>query len=197
MTETAARKEKYIYGEKPIKFRPGDLVVYPAHGVGRIQSIECREVDGKKQEFFILHILENSMVIMIPTQNVTAVCLREIIGKDEVPKIYEVLKKGVNLLINNMTWNRRQKEYMDKIRTGSIFEVAEVFRDLFLAKFTKELSFGERKLFDIAQGLLINEICVAEDRDKKTTMRKIKMVLKDSIETINKNMDIKTGLTQV
>lgn len=195
MTNMAVRTKERVNGEKSKKFQPGDLAVYPAHGVGRIQSIESREVDGRKQEFYILNILENNMIIMIPTKNADTVSLRNIINKDEVPKIYELLKKKVNLIVNNMTWNRRQKEYMDKIRTGSIFEVAEVFRDLFLARFTKELSFGERKLLDIAQGLLLNEICMAEERDTRTIMRKIKTILKERVETLKKNMDIRNELT--
>ncbi len=154
-------------------FQPGDLAVYPAHGVGRIESIESREIGGNEQDFYIMKILENSMVIMIPTKNVLSVGLRNIISKDEVKKIYGVIQSKRNSSIDNQTWNRRYREYMEKIKTGSLFDVGEVFRDLYLLKLTKDLSFGERKLLDTAQGLLLKELCIAKDKDEKSIMSEI------------------------
>ncbi len=154
-------------------FQVGDLAVYPAHGVGRISAIESHEVNGETQDFYIMKVLENSMVIMIPTQNVQSVGLRDVIAQNEIPKVYKIMQEGRDVAVENQTWNRRYREYMDKIKTGSLYDVAEVFRDLFLLKLEKDLSFGERKLYDTAQGLLISELSTAKDTDEQTILSEI------------------------
>lgn len=146
-------------------FKVGDLAVYPAHGVGRIEAIENKEIGGLAQSFFIMRILENDMIIMIPTQNVNNVGLRQVIARERVSEVYDILKKkDVSLEMQN--WNRRYREYMEKIKTGSVFEVAEVLRDLSLLKLDKELSFGERKMLDTARNLLVKEISVANNQSE-------------------------------
>jgi CarD family transcriptional regulator len=142
-------------------FKVGDLAVYPAHGVGVIERIESQKISGATHEFFVMRILENDMIIMIPTQNVDSVGLREIIGQKEVPKLYSILKKR-KTAADNQTWNRRYREYMEKIKTGSVYEVAEVYRDLLTLRVEKELSFGERKMLDTARTLLVKEISLAK-----------------------------------
>ncbi len=142
-------------------FKKGDLAVYPAHGVGIIETIESQEISGCRQDFYIIRILDNNMKIMLPTQNVNNVGLREIIGQKEVSKLYSILKKK-DIVIDNQTWNRRYREYTDKIKTGSVFEVAEVYRDLLRLKEEKDLSFGERKMLDTARTLLVKEISLAK-----------------------------------
>jgi CarD family transcriptional regulator len=142
-------------------FKIGDLAVYPAHGVGVIERIETQKVSGFTQDFYVMRILENDMIIMIPTQNVSSVGLRGIIGQKEVPRLYSILKKK-KANADNQTWNRRYREYMEKIKTGSVFEVAEVYRDLLTLKVEKELSFGERKMLDTARTLLVKEISLAK-----------------------------------
>ena len=142
-------------------FKIGDLAVYPAHGVGIIERIESQEISGSSQDFYVMRILENDMIIMIPTQNVDSVGLRRIIGQKEVPKLYAILERR-DVVIENQTWNRRYREYTDKIKTGSVFEVAEVYRDLLILKIDKELSFGERKMLDTARTLLVKEIALAK-----------------------------------
>ena len=151
-------------------FKVHDLAVYPAHGVGVIERIESQEISGCKQEFYVMRILENDMIIMIPTGNVETVGLREIIDEDDVPRLYSILRER-NTTVDNQTWNRRYRDYMEKIKTGSVFEVAEVYRDLLMLKVSKELSFGERKMLDTARNLLVKEISlarqVAEDQVEK------------------------------
>jgi CarD family transcriptional regulator len=142
-------------------FKIGDLAVYPAHGVGVIERVESREVSGSSQDFYVMRILENDMIIMIPIKNVNNVGLREIIGRKEVPKLYSILRKR-DVMIENQTWNRRYREYMEKIKTGSVYEVAEVYRDLLMLKSEKDLSFGERKMLDTARTLLVKEISLAK-----------------------------------
>lgn len=158
---------------KTKRFNIGDLAVYPAHGVGRIEAIETRVVNGEEHDFYIMKILENNMVIMIPTMNVESVGLRDVIAEKEIPKILDVMKSKRDLTIDNQTWNRRYREYMDKIKTGSLYEVAEVFRDLSLLKLSKDLSFGERKLYDTAHTLLIKELSTARNSDEKTIVAEI------------------------
>ncbi|MCP4111068.1 MAG: CarD family transcriptional regulator [Desulfobacteraceae bacterium] len=158
------------------KFRVGDLAVYPAHGVGRIEAIESKVVNGEKHDFYIMKVIENDMVIMIPTWNVESVGLRDIISEKDIPVVYDIMRKKKDTPIDNQTWNRRYREYMDKIKTGSLYEVAEVFRDLFLLKLTKDLSFGERKLYDTAQVLLVGELSTAKKTDEETIITEIELL---------------------
>jgi CarD family transcriptional regulator len=122
-----------------LSFRIGDKAVYPGHGVAEIMGVETREISGRKQSFYILKALDSGMKIMIPTSNVGTVGLREVISEDEVEEVYEILRSR-EISVEGQTWNRRYREYMEKIKTGSIFEIAEVLRDLLRLKFVKELA---------------------------------------------------------
>jgi len=154
-------------------FDVGDLAVYPAHGVGMIEAIETRVVNGEKHDFYIMKVLENNMLIMIPTRNVESVGLRDIIDAEEIPKVYAVMKSKKASGADNQTWNRRYREYMDKIKTGSLYDVAEVFRDLSILKHTKDLSFGERKLYDTAQVLLVKELSTAKKASEESVISEL------------------------
>ncbi len=147
-------------------FKVGDMAVYPAHGVGVIEKIETQEISGHQQDFYVMRILDNNMLIMIPINNVNNVGLRDIIGRTEVSKLYSILKER-DVVLDSQTWNRRYKEYMDKIKSGSAFEVAEVYRDLLILKLEKELSFGERKMLDTARNLLVKEISLAREMEEE------------------------------
>ncbi len=153
-------------------FKVGDLAVYPAHGVGLIERIETQEISGCRQDFYVMRILENGMIIMIPTNNVENVGLRDIIEHAEVSKLYLILKRR-DVPIDKQTWNRRYREYMDKIKTGSVFEVAEVYRDLLILKIEKDLSFGERKMLDTARNLLVKEISLAKKVDEEQVEKEL------------------------
>lgn len=142
-------------------FKVGDSAVYPAHGVAVVKRIEEKDVGGKKKSFYVLQVVENQMTIMVPTDNAHAVGLRQIISDKEVRKVYQILKKR-DIKIDQTTWNRRYREYMEKIKTGSVFEIAEVLRNLFLLRHSKDLSFGERKMLDQAKSLLVREISLAK-----------------------------------
>ncbi|MBI1909947.1 MAG: CarD family transcriptional regulator [Deltaproteobacteria bacterium] len=159
-------------------FKPGDKAVYPAHGVGEVQSIETREISGNRQTFYILKILDNGMTIMVPTTNVKSVGLREVISEDEVDEVYAILKER-DVTVDNQTWNRRYREYMDKIKTGSVYEIAEVLRDLSMLKFEKELSFGERKMLDTARSLLIKELAIAQEKEEADVLKEIQKIFKN------------------
>jgi CarD family transcriptional regulator len=159
-------------------FKVGDLAVYPAHGVGRIESIEARNLYGSSQNFYIMRILENNMIIMIPISNANSVGLREIIKEEEVSKIFKILKEK-DVEFENQSWNRRYREYMEKIKTGSVYEVAQVLRDLFLLKLEKELSFGERKMLDTAKSLLVKEISIAKKMEETKVEEDIRRIFKN------------------
>lgn len=156
-------------------FKVGDKAVYPAHGVGEVTAIENREISGQNQTFYILRILDNGMKIMIPTSNVRQVGLREVIGPEKVNRVFEILREK-GLSVDTTTWNRRYREYMEKIKTGSVFEVAEVLRDLYLLKTDKDLSFCELKLLDTARGLLIKELAVAQNCDEEEVEQEFKKI---------------------
>jgi CarD family transcriptional regulator len=158
-------------------FEIGDLVVYPAHGVGKIETIESRSIAGKKQDYYIMRILDNDMKIMIPIHNATAVGLRELIEFGDIPKVYDILKTR-EVSINGGTWNRRYRGYMEKIKTGSIYELAEVLRDLTVLKGDKELSFGERKMLDTARGLLLKELSIVREVSENELEEEIRDILK-------------------
>ena len=155
-------------------FKVGDMAVYPAHGVGVIERIENREISGCQEDFYVMRILETKMIIMIPSSNAANVGLRQIIDQDEVSKIFSILKKRDISVDGNQTWNRRYRDYMDKIKSGSVFEVAEVYRDLTTIKQDKELSFGERKMLDTARGLLVKEISLAKNMNEEDVERDIR-----------------------
>lgn len=154
-------------------FKVGQNAVYPGHGVGRILSIETKEILGNKQTFYSVQILETGMKIMIPQNNVKSVGLRPIISKEEAGKVVGILKER-DVKIDNETWNRRYREYMEKIKTGSVYEIAEVLRDLFVLKIDKELSFGERKMLDTARTLLLKELTLATSEEELFTEEEVK-----------------------
>ncbi len=146
-------------------FKVGDLAVYPAQGVGLIEAIEEREMMGNLQSFYIMKILGSNMKIMIPLDSAKAVGLRGVIAAREIPKIYDILKDK-DITIDKQTWNKRYRDYLEKIKTGSVYEVARVLRDLCILKLDKDLSFGERKMMDTARNLLIKEISVVSKSEE-------------------------------
>lgn len=189
MTKKTDKEETETPKQEVRVFKVGDLAVYPAHGVGRINSIETRIVNGEEHDFYMMKIIENEMTIMIPTWNVEQVGLRDVIAKEEIAKVYDVMKKREDSTTETQTWNRRYREYMDKIKTGSLYDVAEVYRDLSLLKLTKDLSFGERKLYDTAQTLLVMELSTARKTDEKTIMSEMEMLFPPKIPEGTDNAD--------
>jgi CarD family transcriptional regulator len=156
-------------------FKVGDLAVYPAQGVGVIEAIENRDVGGRKQLFYIMKIMGNGMKIMIPMNSAKSVGLREVIMETEIPKVYAILRNK-DVTIDKQTWNKRYREYLEKIKTGSVFEIARVLRDLFILKSDKNLSFGERKMMDTAKNLLIKEISVASNAEETKVEEDLKRI---------------------
>jgi CarD family transcriptional regulator len=156
-------------------FKVGDLAVYPTHGVGIIERIENRTISGCQESFFVMRILETNMIIMIPSSNAENVGLRQIINQHEVTKVFSILHKRNISVDDNQTWNRRYRDYMDKIKSGSVYEVAEVYRDLCTIQQDKELSFGERKMLDTARSLLVKEISLAKNMTEEDVEKDIQL----------------------
>jgi CarD family transcriptional regulator, regulator of rRNA transcription len=156
-------------------FKVGEKVVYPAHGVGEIEAIRSHVISGSERKFYMLRILETDMKIMIPIDNVDSVGLRKIIDRAMVTKVYKVLRQK-KIETDQQTWNRRYREYTEKIKTGSILEIAKVLRDLFVLKGDKELSFGERKMLDTARNLLVKELSIARSHSEEKIMEELRHI---------------------
>ena len=157
------------------EFRVGEKVVYPAHGVGVIEEVESRKHSGTEIQFYTLRIIDTDMKIMIPTAKADAVGLRRVIGKEMVSKVYKVLREK-HVRVDQTTWNRRYREYTEKIKTGSVLEIAAVLRDLFMLKGDKELSFGERKMLDTARNLLVKELAIAKAHSEDKIMEELRTI---------------------
>lgn len=140
--------------------------MHPAHGVGEVTSIEAREIAGHKKSFYILRILDSGMTVMVPTDGVERLGLRNVISRKDAKKVLDILKKD-EIAVTSQPWNRRYREYMEMLKSGSPFEVAKVLRDLSRLRSDKELSFGERRLLEQARNLLVTELALAR-RCKET-----------------------------
>lgn len=160
-----------------MEFKVGDKAVYPGHGVGLIRAVETIDFEGARQTMYVLKILDNGMTIKVPIQNASALGMRCVISMEQVTKVYEVLRDR-DVPTDNQTWNRRYREYLNKIQTGDPIEVAKVLRDLALLRHDKNLSFGERKMFDQARSLLVQELSVAKDTDEQTVETEIEAIFR-------------------
>jgi CarD family transcriptional regulator len=150
-------------------FKIGDVVVYPIHGVARITDIKMEKIGSSDQ---LCYILETEIktanvrpVIKLPIDKVESNRVRKIVDEEDIGRVIDILEKR-GLSTDSQTWNRRHREYQEKMRSGSIFKAAEVFRDLSLLKENKDLSHGERRLFDQARNLLIKELSIAKETDE-------------------------------
>lgn len=157
-------------------FKIGEKVVYPAHGVGQIDAIRTQVISGSERKFYMLRILDTDMKIMVPVDNAAAVGLRKIIDKSTVSRVYRILREKKKVETEQQTWNRRYRDYTEKIKTGSILEIAGVLRDLFLLKSDKELSFGERKVLDTAKNLLVKELSIARSHTEEKIMEELRHI---------------------
>jgi CarD family transcriptional regulator len=173
--KNAIQRSKVSIQEETSMFKVGEKVVYPAHGVGEIEAIRSHVISGTEKKFYMLRILETDMKIMIPIDNVDSVGLRKIIDRAMVTKVYKVLRQK-KVETDQQTWNRRYREYTEKIKTGSILEIAKVLRDLFVLKGDKELSFGERKMLDTARNLLVKELSIARSHSEEKIMEELRHI---------------------
>lgn len=146
-------------------FKIGDKVVYPMHGAGVIESIEEKEVLGEKRQYYILQLPVGDMKVMIPINNGSGVGLREVIDWDGVERVLDILREQCSAMSPN--WNRRYRANLEKIKSGDIYEVAEVVRNLITRDREKGLSSGERKMLENARQILISELVLATELEEE------------------------------
>lgn len=164
-----------------IKFKVGQTGVYPAYGVVRIQGIEEKEICGTTTSFYILKVVENDVTVMVPIDNISSVGLRPVVAKKEVPRILKILRKrnknNHSSNNGNLSWNKRYREYADKLKSGDIYEVAEVLKDIHHLRKGKELSFGEKRIMDDAFSLLVKEISISTKKKEESVSSEIEKLL--------------------
>lgn len=149
--------------QEPLSFNEGDKVVYPMHGVGLIEEVKTEKILGEEKQVYVINIVNNNMRVMIPVTNVQKIGLRSVISKNEVENVLQILADEETEMEED--WKLRYQMNMEKVKTGSIFEVAEVARNLFRRSLDKDLSIMERKLYESAYQLITNEIALARDLD--------------------------------
>ncbi len=155
-----------------MSLKMGDYVVYPAHGVGCVEAVERKNVDNQEYEFLVIRIVENDMKIMVPVQNLDAVGLRPLMDAELVESLYELFRNP-SKSSDNINWNRRQRDYLERIKKGEPTELAQILAELLTMRQVKELSFGERKLLDMVKGILFKEMAIASDRQVKDVENEI------------------------
>ena len=151
-----------------ILLKVGDKVVYPGHGVGEITSIEDKDIMGNRLTFYSMEIVESGTKIMIPKNRLKSIGVRPVVSKKEAKEVMAIIldKKleEVKSKVVGKNWQKRHQSYMDKIKTGSIYEIAKVIRDLNQIKDGKELSYGEKRMMDKAKNILYSELSLTMDK---------------------------------
>jgi CarD family transcriptional regulator len=165
-------------------YKVGDKVVYPHHGAGTVVKKEIREVLGEKREYLTIQILHNDMTVQVPADNAEKVGLRTVIGEEEVTLVLKYLTNGGTEMPKN--WNRRFKHNRDKMKTGDIFELAEVVRNLSLRDHEKGLSTGEKQMFVKAKKILASELMYAKGMDEEECSEWLEGVLKGTDTGVKK-----------
>ena len=138
-------------------FELGSYVVCPGHGVGQITNIETKNLGAEDKTFYIIKIISNGMTVMVPQDKKDGV--RTLVSDNEIESVFSLLNNH-DVKVDNSTWNRRHRDYLAKVKTGSLIEIADVLRSLFLLKESKKLSFGERKMMDQCKELISKEISI-------------------------------------
>ena len=161
-----------------IEFEIGDSVVYPHHGAGRVLRKEMKDVLGESREYLTIKILHNDMTVRVPTENAALAGLRRVIDEETVKKVLDVLRDEVSEMPKN--WNRRFKHNRDKIKTGDIYELAEVVRNLSLRESEKGLSTGEKQMYTRTKKILASELMYALDKDEEEAENYLDELLADS-----------------
>lgn len=146
-------------------FEIGDKIVYPMHGAGVIEGIEEKEILGEKRQYYVLRMPIGDMKVMVPISNVDTIGLRKVIAGEEVRKVFSVLEQQDSPMSSN--WNRRYRSNMEKIKSGNIYDLAEVVRNLTSRDKEKGLSTGEKKMLDSARQILLSELVLAKDGEEE------------------------------
>jgi CarD family transcriptional regulator len=159
-------------------FSVGEKCVYPTHGVAEVVAIETKTLGGHQVDFYQLHVTSTGLRINVPVAKAVENGMRRVAGRADVDELYDLLRDH-EVPCDRQTWNRRYRGFMEKIRTGSLFEVAEVYRDLSLLKTTKELSHGEKQMLRTARDLLVKELSVAKDSTEEQIAEELETLLRN------------------
>lgn len=159
-------------------FSKGDKVIYPHHGAAVIEDLTTRDFLGEKKKYFVLRLTHGDLTLMVPVDNTEEVGLREVVSKREVKKVFDVLKKSETRMPTN--WSRRYKTNIEKIRSGDIYQVAEVVRNLSIREADKGLSAGEKRMLSKARQILISELVFAVDQPEEKAEAMLDKILADS-----------------
>jgi CarD family transcriptional regulator len=161
-----------------VNYKVGDKVVYPHHGAGKVLKKEQKEMLGEVREYLTIKILHNDMTVMVPCENAHRAGLRRVIGEDDVERVLAVLRDDMSAMPKN--WNRRFKHNRDKMKTGDVFELAEVVRNLAIRDFDKGLSTGEKQMFTRAKKILASELMYALDMEEKEAEEYLDQLLEET-----------------
>ncbi len=156
-------------------YKIGDKIVYPMHGAGVVESIEEKEILGQKKDYYVMKMPFGDMKVMIPTTNVVEIGIREVISKHDADNVLSVFGNQNSVVSGN--WNKRYRENMVKIKSGNIYEVAEVVSSLMLREREKGLSTGERKMLNSAKQILVSELVLAKNMKQKD----IEVIIEENI----------------
>jgi CarD family transcriptional regulator len=162
----------------PANYKVGDHVVYPHHGAGKVMKKEVKELLGEKREYLTIRILHNDMTVMVPCEKAGQVGLRNIIGESAVKKVVAVLTDDVSSMPKN--WNRRFKYNREKIKTGDIYELSEVVRNLAVREFEKGLSTGEKQMYTRARKILASELMYALGMDEEEAEEHLTSIMEEA-----------------
>ncbi|RJP31944.1 MAG: CarD family transcriptional regulator [Actinobacteria bacterium] len=160
-------------------FHVGDVVVYPHHGAGVIEGISEKDIEGETRKYFVLRMCQGNLKVMVPAENSLQVGLRSVIDKEDVEKVLCVLSEDQTPMPSN--WNHRYKKNRDKLRSGDIFQVAEVVRNLTLRDMEKGLSSGEKRMLNQARDILASELMYAVDVEVEAAVQMIEEVFSSSL----------------
>jgi CarD family transcriptional regulator len=154
-----------------VVFDIGDKVVYPHHGAAIVERREVKEAFGQKREYLVLRLAYGDLTLMVPADNTDGVGLREVINDEEVEEVFAVLRKKEARMPTN--WSRRYKNHSEKLRSGDIYQVAEVVRNLSIRDKDKGLSAGEKRMLSRARQILVSELTFALDVDEATAEKRL------------------------
>ncbi len=172
-------------------FNVGDKIVYPMHGAGTIDSIEEKDILGEKQAYYIIK-MPGEVKVMVPTAKAEEIGVRNIIDKEKAVKVLEILEENETEMSNN--WNKRYRDNMEKMKSGDIYEVADVVRNLAFKQKEKGLSTGEKKMLNNAKQILVSELVLAEHASQEEIERLVENKIEMSFEEYKSLNDVPTGI---
>ncbi len=166
-------------------FKVGDKIVYPMHGAGVIESIEEKDILGERQKYYVMRMPVGDIRVMVPTKNAEMIGVRDVIGNETAKGVLEVLGSNTTDMSNN--WNKRYRDNMEKMKSGDIYEIADVVRNLSFKQKEKGLATGEKKMLNNAKQILISELVLAEAMDKDQVEKTINSKLEESFNIYRNN----------